>query len=447
MDRRTFVASTALTLAASSTPCIAAASAFATLVAALIEGGSQANEALDWLSWSQDATAAVSQGKAPPPSPHSPAIFQEKLDKARSRIAALESPAYTAALPKTGTVPTGGFDITRNAVRSRVSALQDCIAELAESRAARRNFKQLDARLDAQIAGLQRLSTALWEIASKVPQKLIFDTLAFQALDIENLIPTVAATRNILSSKLSALDATRKERLAVLQAAAAELKNVLLVEAIDLRNQVDRLQKLDAEVLVYQEKLVAQVAVRDKALERVNYREQLIDAAEMDVEETDARLTTAKNKLSSLANQINQWSAEANRAYVCPEKNVGWNECNNPDHVKYKNAYLEHRKQAEQRLQSLEGERDEAAELVNSTSNDLQDCRQRLKNAQTDLKLAKQEAVNAEAGVSTARQALAEKARIAQEEKWRSRADIFSAENTADQQYVAQAIGQLGADA
>jgi chromosome segregation ATPase len=448
LHRRTFVVSSAITLATASTVSLAAPSTFATLVAALIEGGKQANDAIDWLSWGQDASLALDQGKAPPPSPVSPGIFKTKLDEAHSKIAVLELPEYEVALPKTGSVPTGGFDVTRAAVRARVSALQECIAELAEGKTAISYFKQLDARVSAQLAGLQQLSTALWDLAAKIPEKLLLETLAFQALDVESsYIPTVERTRAMVSSKLASAEAAQRHRRAVLATAATEIKVVLQVEAIDLKNQVDRLQKLDDDVQAHQQKLVEQIKVRDAATARVTYREQLLNAAEMDVEETEARLADAKRSLASINRQIDQWTAEVGKAYVCPVSGVGLDKCNDAGHAKYRDEYAERRRQAQANLDRLVKQRTEAMDLVDSTKQDLNDCHQRVKKAQDDVRLAKQDAVNADAEVNTARQALAQKARIAQEEKWRSRADLHSSENQSDQQYIQQAIGQLGAGA
>lgn len=129
MDRRTFVAAS-VSLAIGAPAGHAADLSWLSVLSQLKEAYDEISEALDWTFWGQDAVHAVQLGKAPPPSPVSPQVFREMLEKEQARISALSLPVFEARLPDNGPVPTTSFDATRAALRSRMRALQDCISEV-----------------------------------------------------------------------------------------------------------------------------------------------------------------------------------------------------------------------------------------------------------------------------------------------------------------------------
>lgn len=415
------------------------------LADALREGYDKASDALAWLTWSQDATLALQQGKALPPSPSAPSIFKERLETEQARISALTIPGFDAALPNDGPVPTTSFDATREAIRARMGDLTTCVGELAASRNAIGYFKQLENALAMQDEMLRQLAAVLLELAATYPVPFLADQLLFTSVDIEGpYMQIVQETRDKLKNKILATQAARAARIAVIKAAASEVQNVLVVEAIDLKAQVQRIQDMDNEVVVFQEKVIRAVDARDKALADEKRGRSLLDAATLDVIETEGRLDAARKEVDRLNGQIYQLTAAINVEYKCPDSGVSWNECDNPQHGQYKADYIKRRNEMGAQLGQVRNAHDNATKIVTSIAEDLENAIRQSAAFADELAAAQVRTKEAVARLETAKTKLAKKARIAEDEKWKSRADLFFAENSRDQQQVTTSIRQLG---
>lgn len=234
-------------------------------------------------------------------------------------------------------------------------------------------------------------------------------------------------------------------RLGLLRVAANEVRNVLLVEALDLKVQAQRLQNLDDEVRRLQEALQQAITARDEAITEERRSKALLDAAELDVAETEDRLDNAKRTVRNLSNQIAQLTEEANRPYLCPVSQVTWSECTDASHVKYKNEYVSKRDEKLKALAQARNRWEDASATVDRISDDLQWYRQQAREFAQNLETARLRLQEAEAQMKAARDLLTERARFAEEEKWKSRADVFLGENASDQKAIESAIGQLSA--
>lgn len=419
---------------------------WAKLLASLYEFYDTASDSLDWLTWSQEATGNVAIGQAPPPSPQSPAKFQEALERARKRIDELPTPTFNARLPDSGVVPTTGFDATREAIRLRISDLLACVSEISDARSAIDYFATLEIALNNQISMLYTLAQEMWKLAETYPVEILIETLAFQAIDVEySYIPFVAGTLDKLKAKRDVATAAVTARLSEVRAAANEIRNVLTVEAIDLRAAVERLEQLDAEVQKLQEAVVKAIEARDKAAADVQRQQVLRDAAEMDVAETEERLSSAQAAVTGLRNRIQQVIAELNVQYDCPISHVPWDECTSAEHVQYKNAYAENQKRLRDDLTQLQASLTSAQDSVVAASNDLTAAKNTLVNYEGRLRNAKVQLETCETRLKQAQELWKDKARFAQEEKQRLRADIFASENKSDQTQVQDLVAQLGA--
>lgn len=411
---------------------------------ALREGYDKASNALAWLTWSQDATLAIMQQKALPPSPSAPSIFKERLETEQARISALTIPGFDAALPSDGPVPTGSFDATRGAIRARMDGLTICVGELAASRSAIGYFKQLENALVMQDEMLRQLAEVLLKLAATYPVPFLAEQLLFTSVDVEgSYIQIVQETRAKLKNKIMVAQAARTARIAIIKAAAGEVQNVLVVEAIDLKFQVNRIQDMDNEVVVFQEKVLHAVDARDKALADEKRGWSLLDAATLDVTETEVRLGAARKEVDRLNGQIYQLTAAINVEYKCPDSGVSWNDCDNTQHGQYKADYIKRRNELGAQLGQVRNAHDNATKIVTSIAEDLESSIRQSTAFAEKLAAAQVRTKEAVARLEAAKTQLAKKARIAQDEKWKSRADLFFAENSRDQQQVTTSIRQL----
>lgn len=380
-----------------------------------------------------------------PPSPMAPAMFQDALDQARTRIDELPIPAFEALLPDSGSVPTGGFDVTRQAIRMRISDLLNCVSEISDARSAINYFSTLESALKNQSEMLDVLAEEMWALAEKYPVKAIVEALLFSAINVKgSYIPFVSETQGKVQGKRKAATTALATRLVEVRGAANEIKNILAVEAIDLRNALEHLEQLDAEVLKLREAVAKIIHDRDESVANVKRQKDLRDGAEMDVAETKERLTTAQQHVADLKDKIKQVTAEIGVPYSCPVSHVPWNQCNDENHVKYKNAYLENQQRLRDDLTRLGTVLKNAEELVVGVSNDLAytsqilvDYESKLHNASTLLNIVETRLMDAQANLEA-------KALFTWEEKHRLRADIFASENMSDQSQVQNVIGQLG---
>lgn len=405
----------------------------------------EVNDSLDWLLWSQEATGNVEIRQAPPPSPMSPSAYQDALDRTRDQVSALPIPTFEAHLPSTNVVPTTGFDATRSEIRSRINDLLSCVSETTGANNAIDYFSLLDEALNRQVEMLRRLAKTMWELAEKFPVKVLVDVLAFQALDVEeSYIPFVVATQDHVKAKRKAATDALRARLTVVRTAANEIRNILIVEAIDLDSARERLEQLDAEVLQLQEVVTKAAADRERISKEVNRLKTLCDAAEMDVAEAEARLDTAQETVAKLGDSITDVKAAISVPYKCPEFGVPWNECTNPDHYKYKKAYSENMSNLRNQLNQLQKDLDSARQKVSSIEQDLAGTRNTLATLKTQLSNAMDFLKTAEDRLQQARSDLTAKAEFVTREKYRLRADIFAAENISDQNQVKALIEQLG---
>jgi hypothetical protein len=267
---------------------------WSSIVQALKEAYDSVSQASEWYFWTQDVMLAIQQKKAPPPSPLSTKLFESKLEDDQLRLSKLAKPTFEAALPEKGAVPTTGFDVTRSAIRLRMRALENCVSEVSDGRSAIRYFKRIEAQLETQQNMLGRLQGELLNLAHDYPLPFLFEQLLINSTSIDySYLPTVKATSQIVETKRKSAEATLAMRLTLLKASANEIKNILIVEAVDLKVQVQRLQDLDNEVGRLQEKLVQAVEARDKAAADEKQSKTIMDAATLDVQVTEGRLSDA----------------------------------------------------------------------------------------------------------------------------------------------------------
>jgi hypothetical protein len=144
-----------------------------------------------------------------------------------------------------------------------------------------------------------------------------------------------------------------------------------------------------------------------------------------------------------LSSQVTQLSNEANQPYICPVSNVGWNECGDVGHARYKDDYIRHRKALLNNLANLVRQRDTSIINVNQISNELDRRKQYLDRYAKDFITKQKRLFEVVAQLKIAQDQLTEKARVAALEKFKSRADIFFAENSNDQQQIGSVFGQL----
>jgi hypothetical protein len=398
---------------------------------------------IEWSAWGQALTTALYEGKVPPPSPALPDFLQAKLEAGRARIAGLAMPPFDANLPAKSAVPTGSFDITRTALRQRISDFQVCIAEYAESGGVVRLFEELAEELTSQQALLSQLATVLLDLAPKL--HLIGYELALSALDLErSYIKTVAATRDALETKRKSADTVRATRREALLAAGRELKNYLLVEAIDLKSEANRLQDLDEQVQQLQQQVVLAVEVRDAATRDKAAALSLLNAATQKVQEADNNLTNAKAAVWTLESDIQRLQTEADQPYVCPIAGVSYEVCIEPKHILFKIAYNNKRKELQTTIQKRLPALDTARTKLNSASDVVKQSRQREQDMRRQLDSADGRLSDAVAALNAAKDHLTSKARFVEGEKWKSRADVFMGENGTDESGIDAALARLG---
>jgi hypothetical protein len=416
------------------------------LLQSLYEFYDKASESLDWLAWSQEATGNISIGQAPPPSPQSPAQFQDALDRARTRIQELQIPTFDAPLPDSGTVPTNGFDATRQAIRSRISTLLNCVSEVSDARASIEYFSTLEGVFENQISMLSTLSQVMFDLAEKYPIKMLAETLVFRALDVDNsYIPFVADTLEELRAKRKAAITALDARLSEVRGAANEIKNLLAVEAIDLKVSLDHLLQLDADVARLQEEFLKAFNARNEAAADVQRQKVLRDAAELDVAETQERITIARMRVSQIWSNIDQVNDQIKIPYLCPVSKVDWANCNNAAHAEYKNQYQENQGHLRKELNRLRESLEDAKAVVATAMKDLSSAQATLESYERKFSKAKEILQAADSRQLEVRKELENKARFRMEEKHRLRADIFWSENQFDQSDVQAIITQLGA--
>jgi len=419
--------------------------AWGKLLESLYDLYDEVNSGLDWLIWSQTATGNVQIGKAPPPSPTSPEEFQEALDRTRKQVNDLPLPTFETLLPDNGNVPTTGFDATRSAIRGRISNLSNCVTEIDDAKSAITYFSTLANALNKQMEMLRRLAEVMWQLAEKFPVKILVETLGFEAINIEgSYIPFVQETANKVVEKQIASKSALEARLAKVRSAANAIKNLLTVEAIDLRVALGRLEQLDAEVLKLQEVVAMAVERRTQSVANVQRAETLRDAGKMDVAETEERLESKRERVFNLDAQIKQLTEQIDRPFVCPV-GASWNDCVREDHIPFKNSYIENRNalinQRSQRQVDLKAARDAVVE----TSKDLTAVRAQLVQLEGRLTQARDVLKVDEERLNNVRNELKAKALFLTEEKHRLRADIFAAENRSDEDQVAAVTTRLGA--
>lgn len=405
----------------------------------------EVNSGLDWLIWSQEATGNVQIGKAPPPSPTSPDEFQKALDRTRKQVNDLQLPTFETRLPDNGNVPTTGFDATRSAIRGRISDLLNCVTEVDDAKGAITYFSTLADALSQQMEMLRRLAEVMWELAEKFPVKLLVETLGFEAINIEgSYIPFVQETANKVVEKKIAAKSALEARLAKVRSAANDIKNLLTVEAIDLRVALGRLEQLDAEVLKLQDAVGMAVEKRTQSVTNVQRAETLRDAGKMDVAETEERLESDRERVSTLDAQINQLTEQIDRPFICPV-GASWNDCVREDHIPFKNSYIENRNALINQRSQRQFDLKAAKDLVVETSKDLAAVRAQLVQLEGRLMQAKDVLKVDEERLKSVRNELKAKALFLTEEKHRLRADIFAAENRSDEDQVAAVTTRLGA--
>ncbi|MEO3714119.1 hypothetical protein [Roseateles flavus] len=327
-----------------------------------------------------------------------------------------------------------------------MSDLLACVSEVSDARSAIAYFATVETALKSQRDMLSDLAKVMWKLAETYPVAILSETLAFQALDVENsYIPFVSGTLDQLETKRNAATVAMTARVSEVRVAANEIRNVLTVEAIDLRAAVERLEQLDVEVQQLQEAVVKAIYARDKATADVQRQQTLRDAAEMDVAEAEERLSAAQTAAANIRNSIQQVTEAISVPYNCPISHVSWNECDSADHVQYKNAYVQNQQRLRNELTQLQARLTSAQNAVVTAFNDLNSTRNTLATFESGLDSAKTMLQTAESELKQAQELWKAKARFAQEEKQRLRADIFASENSSDQNQVQDVITQLGA--
>lgn len=419
--------------------------AWSKLLKSLYDLYDEVNRGVDWLIWSQEATGNVLIGKAPPPSPTSAKEFQEALDRTRKQVNDLPLPTFEVRLPDSGNVPTTGFDATRNAIRGRMSDLLDCVTEVDDARGSIAYFSTLVDALNRQMEMLRELAKVMWELAEKFPVKILVETLGFEAINIEDsYMPFVQETLFKVEDKQRPAKAALEARLDQIRSAANDIKNLLIVEAIDLRATLDRLAQLDDEVLKLQESFAKASEKRNQSVANVQRAETLRNAGEMDVAETEDRLELARDRVSNLISQIQDLTEQIDRPFVCP-LGASMDTCVREEHVPFKNAYIANRNalinQRSQRGSELSAARDVVAE----TSSDLASAKARLAQLESRLAQAKSVLKADEDNLNKVREELKAKVAFVTEEKHRLRADIYATENRSDQDQAAAVATRLGA--
>lgn len=401
---------------------------------------SQVSDTTKWFLWSQDVELAIQQEKALPPSPLSPSVFYDKLQKQQTAIRELSMPSYGAALPPNSAVPTGSLDSNRAELRSRVGLLQEAATEFQESVGAIQYFDLLKQSLEAQQGRLQQFAEVLKGLADEF--EWIPRAIGFTWIDIAtSYIPTVIETAGILDTKRSEAQAASIARRNAVLAAGRELVNLLAVEAASLDAEAARLRQLDEEAQDRRADVEDAVAAKDAAANEVQRRKTYVDAAELDLQNALDRFDEAKQKLADLRSKLSTVREKYSEPYRSCPNGEAWDRCNHQD---LKDEYLRRKENLRRRLEEIDRDISDQERAQNWTANDVANAEADLASAREALTAAEHALDAASQRIDEAMQQLQAAVELANRERWRSRADIFLAENGNDSATVRALVGILG---
>ncbi len=139
----------------------------ARLIGKIVEAVNGLVDIVEWSTWATQAGAALRTGQPLPANPGSKVDFDERLERTHERVAALAPPEFDLGIPYIGTIPTGSFDATRDAIRTITGSVEGVAMDFREKALSLREFDVAASRVEMSDRALRKLSTILLQVMEK----------------------------------------------------------------------------------------------------------------------------------------------------------------------------------------------------------------------------------------------------------------------------------------
>jgi hypothetical protein len=392
---------------------------------------------VDKLLSGMNAVGDACLGRPVPPPGALAGDLVERLRQRTKNINELELPAFGAAMPSTGTVPSGSFDVMRGELRVRNRVLMAAVIELAEGRSLRDQWSEGVLRVQQARKAAKTLSDLLFNIAP-------FDvshTIEFTWLELTTDVDSALSDQETaVKTKRDDWLAMLKQRGNALETARIDLRNNLLIEnlALQAQAQVARAER-DAlaarKTAIDQEQSIVDALLADIKQLRTE-KARLVgerDALQRDRSSRQSTLASLQNEQQMLRNEL------AKPYNLCPNGN-SLTDC---EHLDLKQKW-------QQRLADLNRRLTNVQQSIAMYEREINDLSRRI--AAADGRIAAQQTrIDQAVANHQARDLALQQTRA----KWqtdyddflarehRARVLLYSDENARDQQQLASIEGRI----
>lgn len=357
--------------------------------------------------------------------------FNRRLDKNTALVQNLPVPSLDSPLPTVGQVPSDSWDSMRKELQSRVTTWIEAALDIRTAKAGEELFNTLIKYTVVQENQLRRTQDVLGEVFdTRIPLPPVWLTsIGLEFLAFQGYISKNQALQSLEQSKRDALTQAIRSRVNVLQASAGELQIALDVEHAALSAEAQRLADVEARLAQKLRDLSAAFDIISRARVRVH-------AFELDLQQSKADLAEAISTLQNLADQ----RAQANRQIIDVNNQLGRTYDLCPNHETYDDCDHEDLKQQwRNRTANLNSQRTRLLLKINSLTQQQTDANTTKVKAQNDidsyqsqLQPLRQQLATKESEYNTALTAYRSDRSAADQDKWQSRADVYSAGNATD---------------
>lgn len=406
----------------------------------------------DWADWTVDTGFRMldehPKPARPPPGSMKGDEFEKALLENSKKVEALSLPGFSYVETDLINLRALSRDDARGRLRAATANFRATFGEVINAQAARGSLDRMRTQVIAQNSALRQTAELAPAIIQKFPTVTIYNefTMQFGAISL-SYIPLNEKLQDAIGEKLREFDDEIEKEKSELKGVADYITNGLHTEQEELRSDLEDISKA-AELLKERQKGIdsnrSTLAIRQQEASRL---EAYIQATMLDIQQAEAAEDDTKDEIAQLNNNINGIRGEIQALNAeCGGTNI-YGECQNIDqrdpNRRAQNEWRAKMSSAQTRLSQAHAAIPLAQLRLKQIGanlarlNDELDSEQQSQRQQADLVESLQREL------SSLQSQWDADFKIAEEEKWKSRADVYMAQSLQDEQSLKAFVSSL----
>jgi hypothetical protein len=402
---------------------------------------------LDWADWSVDTGLRMLDENPKPAHPVPGGLNGDKFEKllieTTEKVDALTLASFSyvdADLTNIGALPR---DEMRAKLRGAIASFQIPIRELTKSRTARSSLDRMLRQAVAQNSALRQTADLAPEIIQKFPTEVIYVEFTVQFGSINfSFIPLNEKLQKTIKAKQDEFDGDITKEASELKQIGHYIAQALKTEQEELTSDLDEIKKT-AEALNQRRKDIdAKKNDEDRVKRELSTTSAYVQALELDIQQSEADADNARARVQGIQNDINSANQRIQQL---------WQECGyiTPSGQCYAVPYYEMNRWIDQ-LNAAKAELSQAQSALGPAQVRLRQIEANLDRQNEQLRQEEQVRQNkANQLAALQREVLGLQSqwdadfKAAEEEKWKSRADVYMSQSLQDQHTVDASLSGL----